>query len=68
MGRITERFGLIVSGRPCEDSQARDKENWTKEEENLISASLDRLLETLAFATERSVNLIRHKVNIITRA
>lgn len=62
MGRITERFGLIVSGQPCKDSQIRDREGWIEEEENLVIADLDRLLETLAFATERKVSTIRQKI------
>lgn len=61
MSKVAERYTIIVSGRPLQDSFLREGEEYDQEEIKLLWTTFDKLLETLAIATERSTIAIRRK-------
>jgi len=61
MSKVVERYDIIMSGRPLQDSLLREDEEYAPDEEKLIWNTFNTLLETLAFATERNTDAIRKK-------
>jgi len=61
MSKVVERYDIIMSGRPLQDSLLREGEEYDQDEVKLIWNTFNTLLETLAFATERNTDAIRKK-------
>ena len=61
MSKVVERYDIIMSGRPLQDSLLREGEEYDQDEVKLIWNTFNTLLETLAIATERDTTTIRKK-------